>query len=322
MNEFVDDQIQQALESANSLLVVSHIRPDGDAIGSLLGLGLALREIGKEVQMVSADGVPAAYQHLPGGDLVIKHPKGTFDMVIVLDCSDLKRVGNALNGYHAPDVNIDHHVTNLNFAKYNLVDKKAVATTEILAVNFSKWNLPITQSIATVLLTGLLTDTLGFRTSNMTPQALRVAADLMELGADMPELYSQVLIQRSYEAVRFWGRGLTNINRDGSIIWTSLTLEDRKSAGYSGRDDADLINVLSSINDALIAIIFVEQPKGGIKVSWRAQPGYDISHIAQFFGGGGHPAAAGAEIPGSVGDVIGDVLQKTTEYLDSVEQTK
>jgi phosphoesterase RecJ-like protein len=127
-------------------------------------------------------------------------------------------------------------------------------------------------------------------------------------------------MSRSFEAVRFWGKGLININREGPIIWTSLTIEDRKSAGYSGRDDADLINVLSSIKNASIAIIFVEQPKGSIKVSWRAQPGIDISQIALSFGGGGHPAAAGADIQGVLEEVSSDVLQRTKEYLEGVEK--
>ena len=126
MNEEVHEQIQIELEAAGNVLVVSHIRPDGDAIGSLLGFGLALQEIGKDVQIVSADGVPAVYQHLPGSELVIKQPEGVFDFVVILDCSDLKRVGHVLNGNPIPDVNIDHHVTNLDYARYNLVDDQAV----------------------------------------------------------------------------------------------------------------------------------------------------------------------------------------------------
>lgn len=320
MNEVVHKQIQKELEAANNVLVVSHVRPDGDAIGSLLALGLALQEIGKNVQIISADGVPSVYQHLSGSDLVVKQAKSTYDIVVVLDCSDFKRTGPVLNGNQIPDVNIDHHVTNLSFAKYNLIDDQAVATTEILAEYFPKWNLPFTQPIANAMLTGMITDTLGFRTTNMTPRALRVVAQLMEMGADLPSLYSQALMRRSFEAVQFWGKGLSNINRDGPVVWTILTLEDRKSVGYPGRDDADLINVLSSINDALIAVIFVEQPGDAIKVSWRAQSGIDISKIAVSYGGGGHPAAAGAEIQGNLEDVSKDVLYKTKLYLGQNER--
>jgi len=316
MDKQIAEGIRNKLDRAQRILVLSHIRPDGDAIGSLLGLGLALQEIGKDVTMVSVDGVPVNFKHLPGSDRVVKHPKGEYDLVAMVDCSDLQRVGDILNGYKIPDLNIDHHVTNLDFAKINLVDTGAVATTEILTEYMPEWGLPITQSIASVLLTGMITDTLGFRTSNMTPKALRVAATLMELGANLPELYNQALKQRSFEAMRFWASGLSNLERNGPLVWTTLTISDRRAAGYHGRDDADLINLLSSIDGAVVSLIFVEQPNKAIKVSWRAQPGVDVSQIALQFGGGGHPAAAGAEIEGEIDNVRSSVLQETSKLLE------
>jgi bifunctional oligoribonuclease and PAP phosphatase NrnA len=315
MNSALLEEIGGRFQNAQRILVVSHIRPDGDAVGSLLGLGLALQATGKQVQMVLSDGVPVNFRYLPGSQQVVNRSEAGFDLVVVLDCSDLKRVGNTLSADTVPDVNIDHHVTNLNFAKLNLVDISAVATAEILAESLSMWGLPLEQPVAEALLTGIITDTLGFRTSNMTPKALRVAADLIEVGADLSRLYTQALTQRSFEAVRFWGVGLQRIQRDDGLVWTTLSTDDRKSAGYGGRDDADLINVLSSIQDARIALIFVEQPNGSVKVSWRGQPGVDVSEIALRFGGGGHPAAAGAEIPGGMEEVRSTVLQATRSLL-------
>jgi phosphoesterase RecJ-like protein len=322
MNPEVVDAIGRRFREAKRILLVSHVRPDGDAVGSLLGLGLSLQEAGKHVQMVLNDGVPANLRYLPGSEQVAHSSDGPVDLVVTLDCSDLKRAGNALNGYSPPDVNIDHHVTNLNFGRLNLVDPTAVATAEILAETLPTWDLPLTQPVATALLTGLITDTIGFRTSNMTPKALRVAASLTETGVDMPELYNQALAQRSYEAVRFWGAGLQHLERLGPIVWTTLTMEDRKSAGYGGRDDADLINVLSTIEDALVVLIFVEQPGGAVKVSWRARPGIDISPVALRFGGGGHPAAAGAEVRGSLEEVRAIVIDATQELLATTLQKK
>jgi phosphoesterase RecJ-like protein len=116
--------------------------------------------------------------------------------------------------------------------------------------------------------------------------------------------------------MRLWGSGLNNLERNGPLVWTSLSLADRLAAGYPGRDDADLVNVLSSINGALISIIFVEQPNGSVKVSWRAQQGVDISQIALQFGGGGHPAAAGAELDGSLESVRNKVLEETYKLLE------
>lgn len=315
MIETTYQEIGSRLHEAQRILITSHIRPDGDAVGSLLGLGMALREAGKNVQMVLSDGVPASFHHLPGANLIARKPSGEFDLVAVVDCSDLERVGKGLNGYTTPDINIDHHKTNLNFARLNLVMPDAVATSAILAEYLPVWGFPTSPEVAAALLTGLISDTLGFRTSNMTPEALRMAASLMEIGTDLPELYNRALVHRSFESARYWGQGLSRLQHNDHIVWTSLTLEDRKAADYPGHDDADLINILSTIEDADIAIIFVEQHGGKVKVSWRAVPGLDVAQVAFSFGGGGHAAASGAEIEGTLEDIQQRVLKSTAELV-------
>jgi len=317
MDEALLQAANQQIRSARRSLILSHIRPDGDAIGSLLGLGLSMQSLGKEVQMVLADGVPANFRGLFGSNQICTHPEGTFDLIVVLDCSDLNRVGNALNGNKRPHINIDHHPTNLNFATINLVETEAVATAEMLAQFFTRFDFPITQHVADALLYGLIADTLGFRTYNMTPRALHIAADLMEAGGDLSSLYYRALVRRSYEAARYWGVGLSNLHQQGQVIWASLTQADRHAVGYPGRDDADLINFLSTIEDADVFLIFVEQPNGKIKVSWRSQPGFDVSVIALQFGGGGHAAAAGAEIEGSLEQVQTKVLAITQSFIST-----
>lgn len=323
MKNKIAADIMKQIQSAQRILVVSHIRPDGDAVGSLLGLGLALEAAGKDVQMVLSDGVPGNFKHLEGADRVRNRPEGEFDLVVTVDCSDLLRVGDALqpsgeNGKtpqaYEPDINIDHHVSNLGFARTNLVDPQAAATAEMIANYLEDFGLALTEPVASALLTGIITDTLGFRTSNMTPDVLRTAARLMEAGADLPELYRVGFVQHSFAAVRYWGRGLTKLERDGGMVWTSLTREDRRQVGYPGKDDADLINVLSSIEDAQVAITFIEQ-KDSIKVSWRARSGLDVAGVALAFGGGGHRAASGADIPGSLQEVREKVLAATKEMM-------
>lgn len=301
----------ERLAAANRILIVSHIRPDGDAVGSLLGLGLALQAAGKSVQMVLEDGVPVSFRHLEGAQQVVRKPEGNFDLVCVVDCSDLSRTGSTLKNYGQPEINLDHHITNLNFASLNVVDFKCVATAELIFDLLVKIRLSIPQPAAAALLTGLITDTLGFRTSNMTPKALRTAADLVEQGAAIAELYRRALINRSYQATRLWGQGLAHLNREDRLVWTSLTLADRQAAGYGGKDDADLINVLSAIDDTDIAMIFIESPNGHTKVSWRAHPPFDVSALALRFGGGGHPAASGADVSGSLEEVQTQVLVAT-----------
>jgi len=312
--------INSEIQAANKILVLSHMRPDGDAVGSVLGLGLALQETGKEVQMVLVDGVPKNFQHLEGSDQIRKRASDDFDISIVLDCSDLKRVGINFEDDFIPTINIDHHVTNKIFAQINLVDVSAPATAEILKEIILGLGLQISKSVAEALLTGLITDTLGFRTCNIHPKTLRIAADLMDVGVDLPMLYQHALLNRSYEAVRYWGAGISTLQFENRMLWATLSQEDRNKIGYPGRDDADLINVLSSINDVDIAIIFVEQPNETVKVSWRAKKGFDVSQIASDFGGGGHKPAAGAEVQGELEFIKKDVINATRNYLLTLNQ--
>ena len=162
MNENMDAEIKERLGAAQNMLIASHVRPDGDAIGSLLGLGLALQNAGKTVQMVLADGVPSSFRYLEGSDLVRKEPDGDFDTFITVDCADFKRIGKIFESYDSPDINIDHHITNESFGKINLIEGKEVATAAILTNHLPTWGYEITQPIAAALLTGIITDTLGF----------------------------------------------------------------------------------------------------------------------------------------------------------------
>jgi len=319
MENNLHEQIMQLLHNASRVLVVSHIRPDGDAVGSLLGMGLALKDRGKEVQMVLNDGVPSVFRHLPGSELIRHHVHGEYDFSITLDCSDLQRAGDVFQE-RQPDLNIDHHITNLNFAKVNFVMPEAVATSAILAEFMEVWGLAVTEDIAKVLLSGIVSDTIGFRTPNVTPHTMRLAADLMEHGPNLSDLYTRALIRRSYEAAHYWGYGLLNLKREGRLAWAALTLKNREEAGYPGKDDADLINVISNLDGVDISVLFIEQQQGRVKVSWRAQPGYDVAQLALSFGGGGHPAAAGAELEGLMSDVEEKVLAATKSVLENNHQ--
>ena len=316
----LDQAIRESLNRARNILVTTHIRPDGDAIGSALGLGLALQEKNKPTEIVVEDGVPSSFKHLRGWEQIRKKPETKPDLVVSVDCSDLGRLGSRLVDQYTVDINIDHHITNLNFGRLNLVDTNAVATAEVLARHLPMWGFPISPAVASALLTGIITDTLGFRTNNMTPDALRLAAELMEAGANLHELYHYGLVSQSYAAVKIWGSGFGRLQRQGRIIWTSITPADRVAVQYPGRDDADMINVLSAIDDKDIVVVFNDQGNGHVKVSWRAGSGIDITPLAMQYGGGGHPAAAGADIEGSLADVEAKVLQSTRQYLKQIEE--
>ncbi len=314
MDEMVNNSIRREFNKAQEILLVCHLRPDGDAIGSLIGLGLALETAGKTIGLVSVDGVPSTYKFLKGMEKIKQTAIENYDLIVAIDCSDRQRIG--LKEYlDRPIINIDHHATNNRYGTINCVNPKAAATAEIIAENMPHWGLSYNKDIAAALLTGIITDTIGFRTSNVTSRTLNLAADLMSFGADISDIYRRALVSRSFEAVRYWGAGLNKLHKQDSLVWTSLTLEDQKKTGYSGKDDADLINVLSSIEGVMISIIFIEQPEGGVKVSWRSQPEYDVSKIAMEFGGGGHPAAAGAMFDKNLKEVQEIVIRETQKLL-------
>jgi phosphoesterase RecJ-like protein len=198
----------------------------------------------------------------------------------------------------------------------NLIVGEEVATAAILTDCLPLWGLEITQPIASALLTGIVTDTLGFRTANTTPESLRQSALLMDHGANLPDLYMRSLVRRTYPAARYWGAGLSSLDRSDGLVWGTLTLADRKATGYGGNDDADLINMISAIDGSKVGMIFVEQADNHVKISWRAlEDGIDVSKVAKHFNGGGHAAAAGADIPGKLSEIQPLVLKTTREML-------
>ena len=316
MTKETDLKIKEKIAASDRILIVSHVRPDADAAGSVLGLGLALQQAGKDVQMVLQDGADK-FEYLPGSEQIVRKADGSFDMIVVVDCSDPERVGDALNGYGKPDLVVDHHKTNLNFGTYNIVEPEQVATAAILYDHIPDWGLAFNEAVASSLLSGLVGDTIGFRTSNVDSSVMRRAAALMDLGADLTHIYREELVLKSYAAVRYWGAGLNRLVCEDGLVWTYLTLEDRDKIGYAGNDDADLVNVLSAVRESEIALIFIEQEQNQVKVSWRARPGLDVSGIAFSFGGGGHAAAAGADIDGDLKEVIARVVEHTRELLAS-----
>lgn len=310
----MDKQIAALIEHSHRILMVSHVRPDADAAGSLLGLGLALMDNGKHVQMVLQDGA-GNFAYLPQHSQIARSPQGQVDMVIVVDCSDPDRVGNVLEGYGSPDLVVDHHKTNLNFGTYNIVEPEQVATASIIFDHLESWGLAFSEDVATCLLSGIVGDTIGFRTPNVNSDVLRKSAALMDMGADLADVYQNELIMKPYTAIRYWGSGLNRLQYEDGLVWTSLTLADRNEIGYARNDDADLVNVLSAIKEASIAVIFIEQSPNEVKISWRAKPGYDVSGIALAFGGGGHAAAAGADVMDSLQNVQPAVITQTKQLL-------
>lgn len=307
----MEQKAAQRISSAHRTLIVSHVSPDGDAIGSLLGLGLMLQSRGQEAVMACADPVPTQYQHLPQSDQIVRRPSGQFDLVVSLDCSDLERLGPAYDGRAlsgVPIVNIDHHATNVRFGIVNWVDPTSAATTQMLVQLAHALQLPLSQEIATCLLNGLLTDTLGFRTSNTTAEVMRAAVELIQAGAPMGELTDRIFNHRPLGTIRIWGLALQTLCLEERILWTTITRDMRRQADYCDNGDGGLVNFLSTANEADMAVIFDELESGAVNVSMRAVSGYDVSKVALALGGGGHPQAAGCTLAGPLHETRQRVL--------------
>jgi phosphoesterase RecJ-like protein len=295
------NRASQLIHSAHRPLLICHVDPDGDAVGSLTGLGRALRQMGLEPIMACSDPVLPRFSYIPGTEAVVQDVSTPFDLVISLDCSDPERLGHFP---HMPGfgeralINIDHHLTNLNFGDVNLVDADASSTAEIVLCLLETMGARLDAELSTCLLTGIVTDTRGFRTNNVDARVIQAALRLMNAGASLPYITSHGLDRRPIAALRLWGMALENLRVDDRVIWTSIPLEIRRTAGHTGHGDAGLASLLISADDADAAVVFVEGQDGRIEVALRAVPGFDVAHVALSLGGGGHALAAGCTIPG------------------------
>ena len=319
------EQARQLIESARRPLLVCHISPDGDAIGSLTALGRALRQRGHDPILACADPIPHRFDYLAGSESVVSEIDGhfdavnlfdavnSFDAVISLDCSDTARIGHLaqLTGFRdVPLLNVDHHLTNLYFGDVNLVDQEASSTAEIVWRLLRRLNVSVDAEIATSLLTGLVTDTRGFRTSNVTPQVLETALQLMKAGASLAYVTRQALERRPVTAIRLWKEALSTvqIEEEHRIIWAAIPQAMRQKSGYAGNGNAGLTSFLISADAMDAAVIFVEREDGRIEIGFRATPGFDVAQVALQFGGGGHALAAGCNVPGPLEEARERVL--------------
>lgn len=292
--------IRYAIEKANTVLIVTHVDPDGDAIGSLTAMGQFLKARGKTVTMACEDKVPPRFAYLPLTDEVRRNPlpNTTYDLVIALDCGDHLRMGKVYTALPDPTptlINIDHHITNTEFGDFNLVEPKASATAEILHYLFQEWGEQITPGIATSLLTGLVTDTLGFRTSNTTARSLRAAADLMDAGGNLFDVTMTALILRPLATIQLWGVGLGRMQFDDGLLWTSISQQASQAIGDTTNSNG-LSNLLADVEEVAVGVVLTEMKDGSVRVSMRSRAPYDVAEVAAKFGGGGHPQASGCTL--------------------------
>ncbi len=297
------EPIRRALTDAHKILVVAHVSPDGDALGSLTAMGQALLQLGKRPTLACDDGGLSDLAFLPLARTIRRRLRGSdkFDLLISVDCGDLDRLGLAymrLPEPKPPILNIDHHISNTRFGAINLVLPEATSTAEILALLFLALDITITKEIATSLLTGVVTDTLSFRVPSVTRKTLEVAGLLIEAGADLADITQRALVIKPLSTVQAWRIGLNNMRLEGRVAWTTLSqTEQRMISGDSVSHDG-LSNLLSEIAEGGVGIVFSEREDGRVKVGFRSRPPFNVADVATELGGGGHRNAAGATIDG------------------------
>jgi phosphoesterase RecJ-like protein len=314
---------QQYLSAAQSVYVACHIIPDGDAIGSLLGLGLALKHLGKQCTMACADSVPFKFDFLAGVQHIVARAPTEEDVIVTVDCSDTDRLGALHNEAvfdSRPVINIDHHVTNIRFGTVNLV-QFLPSTAEIVYQLIRRLGAPLNSDIASALLTGLVTDTRCFRTGNVTAKQLRTALRLMKAGASLPEITDLVYNREPISRICLWGRALANVNTTGRIIWTEVGRDTISQCGASPDEGDGLVSFLASAMGVDVAVVFREADDGRIEASMRAGTGWDVSAVALAFGGGGHPRAAGCTVSGEMRTVRERVLSAIEASLRQQEES-
>lgn len=306
--------IADLLRHSRRVLALCHIAPDGDAIGALLGLGWLLAELPQPpaVSLACADPIPPELAFLPGvADIVAQPPNGTWDVVVGLDASDPARLGAIFRPatYGAvPVVIIDHHITNLYFGTINHVDPAAAATSQILVELADALGVRLSRAAAVCLLTGVVTDTLGFRTTNVTPAVLAAATRLMTAGAPLADITERALNRRPLSVMRLWGLALNRLHLEHGVVWTEVTRAMRRQAGVPGTDDGGLVSHLINAEEGRVAAVFRELEGRKVEIGLRARKGYDVAAVALRLGGGGHPQAAGCTLPGALTEVEAQVL--------------
>ncbi len=305
-------EAERVVREASRILAIAHVSPDGDAIGSLLGFANAMRAQGKHVTTAAQDPAHPRFDYLPGVRDIRQHVSGEFDLVVALDSGDRQRLGTVYDPdkYGAlPLLQLDHHITNTFFGTVNVVDTTLASTSELVFRLLQQMQIPITHDVASALLTGVITDTLAFRTSNTTPETLATAMELMRAGANLQEITRNALVLRSLEQIKLLGAGIVSAQLDGRVIYACLTRKMRKELGNKEeRGDGGLVGTLITVYEADIAAVFVELPSGEVEISLRAAPGFDVSQAAVTLGGGGHPAAAGCAVPGPMREAVNRVL--------------
>jgi phosphoesterase RecJ-like protein len=310
------NSIIQQFNNGNKILVVTHANPDGDAIGSLIAMGLSLETLNKKITLYCESLIPAVYRFLPEVHRVVnKIGNLDYDMAVILDCGDLGRVGQAASLVKQIPVivNIDHHITNTYFGHLQLIDTSACATAEIVYRLIKQMGLSFGKAVATSIYTGILADTGSFRFSNTNREAFAICQEMVDIGVDPHNIAQHVYGTYSLSRIKLLNLALDSIelSENGKLSIMTLTQKMFDETNTKPEDVDGLINYAQRIEDVEVAALIQEHPNGNensrttnrFHVSLRSDGAFDVAAIAAMFGGGGHSSAAGFSIEETLSNV-------------------
>ena len=312
------DIIKEEIEKANSIVVLAHENPDGDAIGSILATYILLKEMGKDVDCVTSV-FPRTYSFLPHAEETIREGRDEkYDLAIALDCSEIKRLDDPNNSFEKAKVkvNIDHHIANTMFGDYNFVDPVSPACCQILTMILEYMKIDITKEIATCLLTGIITDTGGFRYEGVSSDTFEYVSQFLEKGVNLSKIYKQSMqcISRPRFEIRKLAQDRLEFLEDGKIAYTYITKEDMESFGVLQSELDGIVENGRDIEGVEVSIFLYETDKG-YKASLRSNDYVNVADICLLFNGGGHIKAAGATLPYSLEEAKERIVSQTKNFL-------
>lgn len=319
-------EIADALRGANRILVASHLRPDGDALGSTIAFALWLQSLGKDVSAWNEDGMPEKFSYLPASDLVTAPvaDAAPFDALVALDTSVRNRLGTVLDAIEIPPVfvNMDHHVSNQRFGTLNYIDPDSPATGQIVYDFLLGSGAPITADIAANLFAAISTDTGSFQYRNTTARTFEVAAGLVAAGVDVGELSQAIYDSQPRRRLELLRHALNSakFSPDGRVVSFSLTGDDVSRLQVLPEDNEGIIDHLRAVDTVVAAVFFEDLGDGKVRVSARSKdPRLDICKVCMQFGGGGHPLAAGARISGDLASVETQFLKAVHDEISQLD---
>ena len=319
---------KEFVKAPQRFIISTHMRPDGDALGSALGLSHALRLIGKQTQVVIASPLPPRYYEIIPRAEILEYDAqneqaiGSVDAIIVVDTgtwNQLGKCGDWIRRQNVPKLVIDHHRTQDDLKAVQLVDIEAEACGRLIFQAVQALGVSCTKEIASFLFLALSTDTGWFHHRNVSADTFTLAADLTKAGAEPTTLYQQLYDCNTLSRQKLMGHVLQTLDiaHGGDLCHASVTLADYLRVGAMPLDSEDLVNLTLTVAGVDVGVLFLEQPVGGTKVSFRSRGKLDCSKLAELYGGGGHSAAAGAIIKKTIQDVRPEVLQEVVRRLDN-----